>query len=79
MLLLKHLLFLLFETMQIIAHTPLGIFKGLKQPYDEEKYQDMLYLLSGIHKTLGFNMVTDSGKCYMSKAMIDQCIFFVIK
>jgi hypothetical protein len=79
MLLLKHLLFLLFETMQIIAHTPQGIVQGVKEPYDEEKYQRRMKVLEAIDTLDSYWFTTDVGQCYMSKAMIDQSIFFLVR
>ena len=67
MLPLKHLPFLLFETMQIIAHTPLGIFKGIEQPYDEKQYQHLQELLDMINTTKLYCLETDHGEFYMNK------------
>jgi hypothetical protein len=79
MLLLKHLLFLLFEIMQIIAHTPQGIFKGLQQPYDEKQYRRLGELLSLIDTAKRYCLETDHGEFYMNKSMIDQSIFVLVK
>lgn len=79
MLLLKHLLFLFFETMQIIAHTPLGICNGLKQPYDEKQYRRLQELLDTMDTTKLYCFETDQGEFYMNKSMIDQSIFVLVK
>ena len=79
MLLLKHLLFLLFETMLIIAQTPQGIVRSVEEPYDEEKYQRRMKVLEAIDTLDSYWFTTDVGQCYMSKAMIDQSIFFLVR
>jgi hypothetical protein len=79
MLLLKHPLFLLFETMLIIAQTPQGIVRSVEEPYDEEKYQRRMKVLEAIDTLDSYWFTTDVGQCYMSKAMIDQSIFFLVK
>ena len=79
MLLLKHLLFLLSKTMQIIAHTPLGVFKGIEQPYDEKQYRRLQELLDMIDTTKLYCLETDNGEFYMNKSMIDQSIFVLVK
>ena len=79
MLLLKHLLFLLSEIMQIIAHTPQGIFKGLQKPYDEKQYRRLQELLDMIYIVKFYRLETDRGEFYMNKSMIDQSIFVLVK
>jgi len=79
MLLLKHLLFLFSETMQIIAQTPQGIVKSVEEPYDEEKYQRRMIVLAAIDRLDCYSFTTDVGHFYMSKAMIDQSIFFLVR
>jgi len=79
MLLPKHLLFLLFEAMLIIAQTPQGIVRSVEEPYDEEKYQRRMKVLEAIDTFDCYWFTTDVGQCYMSKAMIDQSIFFLVK
>lgn len=79
MLLLKHPLFLLSETMQIIAHTPQGIIKSVEQPYDEKKYQKYWKTLGAIDTLDCYWFTTDVGQCFMSKAMIGQSVFFLVK
>lgn len=79
MLLLKHLLFLLSETMHIIAQTPQGLIKSLEEPYDEKKYQRYWKTLEAIHTLDCYWFTTDVGQCFMSKAMIDQSIFVLVK
>lgn len=79
MLLLKHLPSHRSETMQIIAQTPHGIIKGVKEPYDEEKYQRRGVTLERINELDCYWFTTDAGQCYMSKAMIDQSIIFLAK
>ena len=79
MLLLKHLLFLLSRIMQIIAHTPLGIFKGTEQPYDEKQYRRIRELLDRINTTELYYLETDHGGFYMNKSMIDQSVFSLVK
>lgn len=65
--------------MQIIAHTPQGIFKGLQQPYDEKQYRRLGELLELIDTTKLYCLETDHGGFYMNKAMIDQSIFVLVK
>jgi hypothetical protein len=79
MLLLKHPLFLLFETMLIIAQTPQGVVRSVEEPYNEEKYQRRMKVLEAINTLDSYWFTTDVGQCYMSKAMIDQSIFFLVK
>jgi len=79
MLPLKHPLFLLSKIMQIIAHTPQGIFKGLLQPYDEKQYRRLGELLSVIDTAKRYCLETDHGEFYMNKSMIDQSIFVLVK
>jgi hypothetical protein len=79
MLPLKHPLFLLSEIMQIIAHTPQGIFKGLQQPYDEKQYRRLGEVLNMIDAIKFYCLETDHGEFYMNKSMIDQSIFVLVK
>jgi hypothetical protein len=79
MLPLKHPLFLLSEIMQIIAQTPQGIIRSVEEPYDEEKYQRRMKVLTAIDTLDSYWFTTDIGQCYMTKAMIDQSIFFLVK
>jgi len=79
MLPLKHPLFLLLETMLIIAQTPQGIIRSVEEPYDEEKYQRRMKVLEAIDTLDSYWFTTDVGQCYMSKAMIDQSIFFLVR
>jgi len=65
--------------MQIIAHTPQGIFKGLLQPYDEKQYRRLGELLSVIDTAKRYCLETDHGEFYMNKSMIDQSIFVLVK
>lgn len=79
MLLLKHPLFLLSEAMQIIAQTPHGIIKSVEEPYNEDRYKIRQDVLAQINTLDCYWFTTDAGQCYMSKAMIDQSIFFLVK
>ena len=79
MLLLKHLPSHRSETMQIIAHTPQGIFKSVDEPYDETKYRLYKETLEGVNKLAYLRLTTDTGQCYISEAMIDQSVFFLVK
>jgi hypothetical protein len=66
--------------MQIIAQTPQGIIKSVEQPYDENKYQKYWKTLEAIDTLDCYWFTTDVGhQCFMSKAMIDQSIFFLVK
>jgi hypothetical protein len=65
--------------MQIIAHTPLGIFKGTEQPYDEKQYRRIRELLDRINTTELYYLETDHGGFYMNKSMIDQSVFSLVK
>jgi hypothetical protein len=65
--------------MQIIAHTPQGIIKSVEQPYDEKKYQKYWKTLEAIDTLDGYWFTADVGQCFMSKAMIDQSVFFLVK
>jgi hypothetical protein len=65
--------------MQIIAHTPLGVFKGIEQPYDEKQYRRLQELLDMIDTTKLYCLETDNGEFYMNKSMIDQSIFVLVK
>jgi hypothetical protein len=79
MLPLKHLLFLLSEAMQIIAQTPHGIIKSVEEPYNGDRYEFRMKVLEAIDTLDCYWFTTDVGQCYMSKAMIDQSIFFLVK
>jgi hypothetical protein len=65
--------------MQIIAHTPLGVFKGIEQPYDEKQYRRLQELLDMIDTTKLYCLETGNGEFYMNKSMIDQSIFVLVK
>jgi len=65
--------------MQIIAHTPLGVFKGTEQPYDEKQYRRLQELLDMIDTVKLYCLETDNGEFYMNKLMIDQSIFVLVK
>jgi hypothetical protein len=65
--------------MLIIAQTPQGIVRSVEEPYDEEKYQRRMKVLEAIDTLDYYWFTTDVGQCYMSKAMIDQSIFFLVK
>jgi hypothetical protein len=79
MLLLKYLLFLLFETMQIIVQTPQGLIKGKEQRYNEEWYNQYAKTFERINTAPFFCFDTEVGKCYINKSMIDQSVFFLVK
>ena len=79
MLLLKHLPFHRSETMQIIVQTPQGLIYGLEEPYDEDRYSLRQDVLRSIYTLDSYWFATDVGQCYMSKAMIDQSVFFLAK
>jgi hypothetical protein len=65
--------------MQIIAHTPLGIFKGTEEPYDERHYRHCQKLLEMIDTAKLYCLETDQGELYMNKSMIDQSVFSLVK
>ena len=65
--------------MLIIAQTPQGIIRSVEEPYDEEKYQRRMKVLEAIDTLDSYWFTTDVGQCYMSKAMIDQSIFFLVR
>jgi hypothetical protein len=79
MLLLKHLPSHRFKTMQIIAHTPQGIFKTIEEPYDELIYEEYDRLLADIDKMHILSFETIDGQLYMTKGMINQSVFIVAK
>ena len=79
MLLLKHLPFHRSETMQIIAHTPQGVFKSVDEPYDETIYQLYKESLEGVNKLAYLRLTTDTGQCYLNPAMINQSVFLLAK
>jgi hypothetical protein len=71
--------FLLSKTMQLVAHTPLGIFKGVDVPAGHEEQKAMDAVLERIHDLEYFGIETKAGFIYMTKAMIDSSIFVLSK
>lgn len=65
--------------MQIIVQTPQGIIRGIEEPYDEDRYRLRQDVLVAINTLDAYWFTTDVGQCYMSKAMIDQSVFFLVK
>ena len=79
MLLPKHLPSHRFKTMQIIAHTPQGVFKSVDEPYDELLYEELNQLVMDIDKMHVLSLETIDGQFYMTREMINQSVFIVAK
>ena len=79
MLLQKHLPSHRSETMQIIAHTPQGVFKSVDEPYDELLYEELNQLVVDIDKMHVLSLETIDGQFYMTMEMINQSVFIVAK
>jgi hypothetical protein len=66
--------------MQLIAHTPHGIFKSKEADVSEDEYQQMQSFLEKIN---GLNYMTfelsEGEKVYLSKEMIGRSVFVLKK
>ena len=65
--------------MKIIAHTKYGVFEGVENEYDEEKYAEIGKFLEQIYKLEYFSFTTDKGEVYMTKEMINNTLFILEK
>ena len=65
--------------MQIIAHTPQGVFKSVDEPYDELLYEELNQLVMDIDKMHVLSLETIDGQFYMTREMINQSVFIVAK
>jgi hypothetical protein len=65
--------------MRIVAHTKYGVFEGIENEYDEEKYVNIGKFLEKIHKLDYFSFQTDKGEIYFTKQMIDDTLFVLEK
>jgi virulence-associated protein VapD len=65
--------------MRIVAHTKYGVFEGVENEYDEEKYADIGKFLENIHKLEYFSFTTDKGEIYITKEMIADTLFILEK
>lgn len=65
--------------MKIIAHTKYGVFEGVENEYDEEKYAEIGKFLEQIYKLEYFSFHTDKGEIFITKEMITDTLFILEK
>ena len=65
--------------MKIIAHTKYGVFVGVENEYDEEKYAEIGKFLEQIYKLEYFSFTTDKGEIYFTKEIIADTLFVLEK
>ena len=65
--------------MKIIAHTKYGVFEGVEQDYDEEKYVKIGEFLGKLSDLQNFSFVTDKGEVFFTKEMISDTLFVLEK
>lgn len=64
----------------IIAHTPIGVFKGEERPATEGEVTGVEDLLKKIAEAGDyFTLVTAKGKVILSKGVIQQTVFEIVK
>ena len=66
--------------MKIIAHTPYGVFEGIEEDYDEQKFETHAEGLEReLPKTPIFVFNTVQGEIYMTSEMINKSLFILEK
>ena len=65
--------------MRIVAHTKYGVFEGVENEYDGEKYAEIGKFLEQIYKLEYFSFHTDKGEIYITKEMIADTLFVLEK
>ena len=66
--------------MKIIAHTPYGVFEGIEEDYDEQKFETHAEGLEReLPKTPIFVFNTAQGEIYMTSEMINKSLFILEK
>jgi hypothetical protein len=65
--------------MQIIIHTKHGKFKGKKYVFDEDKYTEISSFLNRINRLEYVSFETETGEIFLTKVMIDDSVFEIIK
>ena len=65
--------------MKIIAHTKYGVFEGVENESDEEKYAEIGKFLEKLTDLKYFSFVTDKGEIYFTKEIIADTLFVLEK